>query len=424
MRESFGGFLLPRPSTGVTAQIHIDDTTLRDGEQTAGVVFANEEKLRIAKLLDEVGVYQIEAGIPAMGGAEKDAVRQIAAMDLNCSVLAWNRAVISDLRASIECGVDAVAVSMSSSDIHIEHKLRQSREWVLESVKAAVDFAKEHNLYVSVNAEDASRSDMEFLLSFARTAKDAGADRLRFCDTLGILDPFNTFMKIKTVIDVTGMDIEMHTHNDFGMATANAIAGIRAGARFVNTTVNGLGERAGNAALEEVVMALKYLEGIDLDLETDLFRELSEYVAAASGRPLPTWKPIVGANLFTYESENRASAAIKDPLNYEVFPPEAVGLQRNYILGKHSGVETLNLKMAEHGITLTPEEAAVLTCRIRSKSVALKRALFDDELMDVYQGEIGTVRDEVTAAQRDGRDLLVESVGHVAASLAEVSSET
>ena len=424
MRESFGGFLLPRPSGGAIAQIHIDDTTLRDGEQTAGVVFANEEKLRIARLLDEVGVYQIEAGIPAMGGAEKDAVRQIASMDLNCSILAWNRAVISDVRASIECGVDAVAVSMSSSDIHIEHKLRQSREWVLESVKAAVLYAKEHNLYVSVNAEDASRSDMEFLLSFARTAKDAGADRLRFCDTLGILDPFNTFMKIKTVIDVTGMDIEMHTHNDFGMATANAIAGIRAGARIVNTTVNGLGERAGNAALEEVVMALKYLEGIDLDLETDLFRELSEYVAAASGRPLPTWKPIVGANLFTYESENRASAAIKDPLNYEVFPPEAVGLQRNYILGKHSGVETLNLKMAEHGITLTPEEAAVLTCRIRSKSVALKRALFDDELMDVYQGEIGTVRDEVAAAQRDGRDLLVESVGHVAASLAEVSSET
>ena len=138
MRESFGEFLLPRPSGGASAQqVHIDDTTLRDGEQTAGVVFANEEKIRIAKLLDEVGVYQIEAGIPTMGGAEKEAVRQIAALDLNCSILAWNRAVVYDIQASLECGVDAVAISMSSSDIHIEHKLRQSREWVLESVMKA-----------------------------------------------------------------------------------------------------------------------------------------------------------------------------------------------------------------------------------------------------------------------------------------------
>ena len=242
---------------GSRLQVEIDDTTLRDGEQTAGVVFANEEKLRIAKLLSQIGVHQIEAGIPAMGGAEKDAVRAIAAADLNCSVLAWNRAVIGDVKESLDCGVDAVAISMSASDIHIEHKLHQSREWVLEQVRAATDFAKKHDVYVSVNAEDASRADTEFLLKFVRIAKDAGADRIRFCDTLGILDPFNTYVKIKTIIDVTGVDIEMHTHDDFGMATANAIAGIKAGARYVNTTVNGLGERAGNAALEEVVMSLK-----------------------------------------------------------------------------------------------------------------------------------------------------------------------
>src|SRR5660398_278380 len=226
---------------------HIDDTTLRDGEQTAGVVFASEEKVRIARMLDQIGVYQIESGIPIMGGAEKEAVRQIAAQDLNCSVLAWNRAVTSDIDASLECGVDAVAISMSASDIHIDHKLKQSREWVLESVKKAALYAKERNVYVSVNAEDASR-----------------------------------------------VDIEMHTHNDFGMATANAIAGIKAGARFVNTTVNGLGERAGNTALEELAVALYYLENIDVELDTGKFRELSEYVAQASSRPIPAWKPIVG----------------------------------------------------------------------------------------------------------------------------------
>ncbi len=423
MREGFGGYLLERPTLGTSVQVLIDDTTLRDGEQTAGVVFANEEKLRIARLLDEVGVYQIEAGIPTMGGAEKEAITQMAALDLNCSILGWNRAVVKDIQDSIDCGVDAVAISMSSSDIHIEHKLRQSREWVLESVKKAVAFAKEHNLYVSVNAEDASRSDMEFLLSFARTARDAGADRLRFCDTLGILDPFNTFMKIKTVIDVSGMDIEMHTHNDFGMATANSSAGSKAGARFVNTTVNGLGERAGNAALEEVAMALDYIERIDLGLRTDKFRELSEYVAAASGRVLPTWKPIVGANLFVYESENRASAALRDPVTYEIFPPEAVGLSRGFILGKHSGVDTLRMKLAEHGIKLDYAELALLTCRIRSRSIMLKRALFDEELLDIYRAEIDEVREEARQAAAEGRDVGAEAGNHALAALAEVSAD-
>ena len=238
-------------------KIKIDDTTLRDGEQTAGVVFANDEKIHIAKMLDKVGVHQIEAGIPAMGGDEKDAIKAITSLNLNCSILGWNRAVISDIDDSIECGVDAVAISISASDIHIEHKLRKSREWVLDSVKTSVEHAKKYNLYVSVNAEDASRADMEFLLQFARTARDLGADRMRYCDTLGILDPFETFMRVKTIIDIVGIDVEMHTHNDFGMAIANAIAGVKAGATYINTTINGLGERAGNAAFEEFVMALK-----------------------------------------------------------------------------------------------------------------------------------------------------------------------
>ena len=175
---------------------------MRDGEQTAGVVFANDEKIHIAKMLDKIGVHQIEAGIPTMGGDEKESIKKIASLGLKCSILGWNRAVKSDVDASLECGVDAVAISISSSDIHIEHKLMKSREWVLESMSSTVNYAKDYNLYVSVNAEDASRSDMEFLLQFARTAKEAGADRLRYCDTLGILDPFETFMRVKTIIDI------------------------------------------------------------------------------------------------------------------------------------------------------------------------------------------------------------------------------
>lgn len=370
-------------------KIKIDDTTLRDGEQTAGVVFANDEKIHIARMLDKIGVHQIEAGIPAMGGDEKDAIKAIAALNLNCSILGWNRAVKSDIDDSIECGVDAVAISISSSDIHIEHKLRKSREWVLESVKTSVDYAKGFNLYVSVNAEDASRSDMEFLLQFARTAKEMGADRLRYCDTLGILDPFETFMRVKTIIDIIGIDVEMHTHNDFGMAIANAIAGIKAGATYVNTTINGLGERAGNASFEEFVMALKYLENVDLGIDTHLFREISEYVATASGRFIPAWKPIVGANLFLYESEIRATNVMKDSRTFELFGPEDVGLERKIILGKYSGVNTVLSKLDLLGYKATLKEAQEIADIIRAKSIAMKRSLYDSEIAETYKSYKG-----------------------------------
>jgi homocitrate synthase NifV len=367
------------------APVQIVDTTLRDGEQTAGVVFANNKKVRIAKLLDEIGVHQIEAGIPAMGGDEQEAIRAIVKADLRASIMAWNRAVIKDLEASLECGVDAVAISISTSDIHIKHKLQTSRDWVLTHMTEAVAFAKRHGLYVSVNAEDASRSDMDFLIKFGQEARDAGADRLRYCDTIGIMEPFTICEHVRTLREATGLEIEMHTHNDFGMATANALAGVRGGAKFVGVTINGLGERAGNAALEEVVMALKYLADIDLGFKTDMFREASEYVARASGRELPAWKAIVGTNMFAHESGIHADGVLKEASTYEVFAPEEVGLQRQIVIGKHSGTKALMAKFLEYGITLTREDAQLLLPKVRETSVALKRALFDKELVYIYE---------------------------------------
>lgn len=373
------------PEGTIDHPIYLDDTTLRDGEQTAGVVFANDEKVHIARLLAEVGVHQIEAGIPTMGGDEKKAISEIVALDLPLSVLAWNRAVPSDIQHSIDCGVDAVAISISASDIHIEHKLRKSRQWVLDSVKESTEFAKEHDLYVSVNAEDASRADMGYLIQFGQTAKDAGADRLRFCDTVGVLDPFATYERVKKIRDEVGIDVEMHTHNDFGMATANAIAGVMAGATYVNTTVNGLGERAGNAVLEEFVMALKHIFNLDLGMKTARFRELCEYVANASDRPIPAWKPITGANLFVYESEGRAGGVISDPATYEIFAPGDVGLLRRFVFGKYSGPSVLRQKLRQYGRELEEEQIADLVMSLREKSIALKRALFDEEVLQEFE---------------------------------------
>ena len=366
-------------------EIKIVDTTLRDGEQTAGVAFANHEKVTIAQTLSDMGIDQLEVGIPTMGGDEKATIKAICKRDLKASIMAWNRAVISDIEQSIDCGVDAVAISLSVSDIHIQHKLKKSREWVLENMYNAVTYAKKNGLYISVNGEDASRADINFLIEFINLAKEAGADRFRYCDTVGVMEPFTLRDTIEKIYKVTNFDIEMHTHNDFGMATANAIAGIVGGANHIGVTVNGLGERAGNAALEEVIMALKFVYGYETNIDTTRFREISKYVSQASGRELPIWKAIVGTNMFRHESGIHADGALKDPKNYEAFDPSEVGLERQIVIGKHSGKAAIINKFREYEIELSNEDAESMLDLVRQTSVRIKRNLFDKELVEIYK---------------------------------------
>lgn len=366
-------------------EVFIVDTTLRDGEQTAGVVFANDEKVAIASMLSELGVDQLEVGIPTMGGDEKEAIKKIVKSNLKSSIMAWNRAVIKDIEQSIDCGVDAVAISISVSDIHIQHKLKTSRDWVLENMVKSVEFAKKNGLYVSVNGEDASRADREFLVQFIEAAKQAGADRFRYCDTVGIMEPFTIHDNIKYLHSKTNFDIEMHTHDDFGMATANAVAGIKAGASHVGVTVNGLGERAGNAALEEVLMALMFVYGYKGEISTTMFKEVSEYVSRASGRILPSWKAIVGSNMFAHESGIHADGAIKNPKNYEAYDPILIGHERQIVIGKHSGKAGIVNKFKEYGVELDDISAQGVLEMVRATSVRLKRSLFDKELVQIYK---------------------------------------
>ena len=365
-------------------KIKIVDTTLRDGEQTAGVVFANHEKVMIAQMLNDLGIDQLEVGIPAMGGDEKETIKAICRRNLKSSIMAWNRAVIKDIEQSIDCGVDAIAISVSVSDIHIKHKLKTSREWVIENMVKSVEYAKRNGLYVSVNGEDASRADINFLTEFIEAAKAAGADRFRYCDTVGVMEPFIIQKNIETLYNKTKFDIEMHTHNDFGMATANALAGVVGGANYIGVTVNGLGERAGNAALEEVLMALKHVYGYGVNIDTRKFKELSEYVSKASGRELLAWKAIVGSNMFKHESGIHADGALKNPKNYEAFDPSEVGLERQIVIGKHSGKAAIVNKFEEYDIKLSDDMAVELLERVRSFSVGMKRSLFDKEIVQIY----------------------------------------
>ncbi|MDR0880644.1 MAG: homocitrate synthase [Clostridioides sp.] len=364
--------------------IKIVDTTLRDGEQTAGVVFANREKIMIAEMLSDLGVDQLEVGVPTMGGDELKAIKDICKRNLKSSIMAWNRAVISDVEKSVECGADAVAVSISVSDIHIQNKLRKSRGWVLESMANSVEFAKKNGLYVSVNGEDASRADIQFLKEFIEVAKQAGADRFRYCDTVGIMTPSKIYNNIKFLRETTGFEIEMHTHNDFGMATANAFSGVEAGANYVGVTVNGLGERAGNAAFEEIAMGLKHLYDYKTFMDMTKLKGVCEYVAEASRRTIPIWKPILGENMFTHESGIHADGALKDPHNYEAFDPSEVGLERKIVIGKHSGRAAILNKLSEYDLHVEADMASKILEEVRTTSVALKRNLLDKEIIQVY----------------------------------------
>lgn len=266
-------------------QVYFIDSTLRDGEQSAGVAFTNKEKVKIASLLDQTGVYQIEAGIPVMGKMEMDAIYSILSLNLKSKVSTWNRANLRDVKASLACGARNLHISAPVSDIHIKYKLNRSRMWVLDSIKKTVNYAKSSGCTVSVGAEDASRADLDFLIKFARLVMDEGATHLRFADTLGVLDPFTTREKIKKIIQETGIEVEIHAHNDFGMATANTLAAYQAGAKYLSTTVSGLGERAGNSSFEEVLGVLKRFARIDLSVDQRKLSSLSRYVAKAANRP-------------------------------------------------------------------------------------------------------------------------------------------
>jgi 2-isopropylmalate synthase len=372
-------------------RIRIFDTTLRDGEQTPGISLSPDQKLSIAKKLDELGVDAIEAGFPVISEGELKAVKMITGEGLSCEICGLARTSKKDIDAAVDAGLSYIHTFIATSDIHLEYKLKMTREQALEKAIDAVEYGKSRGLQVEFSAEDATRTDRTFLKHVFGEVAKAGADRIDIPDTVGYSTPEYIAEITRDAIEATQLPISIHCHNDFGLAVANSLSGIRAGAQCAHVTINGIGERAGNAALEEFVMALKclpYDQKYETGIKSELLYETSRFVSKTVGIQVQPNKAIVGDNAFGHESGIHTHGILNNPLTYEPISPELVGRKRWLQVGKHAGIHGMNAMLAEYGIKPTDIQSQHILDKVKNLGDQGKQVT-DVELLSIASNILG-----------------------------------
>lgn len=345
--------------------VRIYDTTLRDGEQTPGVILTPQNKVKIAIQLDKLGVDVIEAGFPIVSQGEMDAVKEIAGQNLSCEISGLARAEKKDIDAVMKCDLKYVHTFIATSDIHLKYKLKKTREEALQKAVEAVEYAKSHGLICEFSAEDATRTDREFLKQVYKAVVDAKTDRIDVPDTVGYSNPKYVDTLIRDLKAVVNVPISIHCHDDFGLAVANSITAIEAGASCAHVTINGLGERAGNASLEEFVMALHCLYGKKTRIKTELLYETSRIVSSLTGIVVQPNKAIIGENAFGHESGIHTHGVLSNPLTYEPINPEIVGRKRWLEAGKHAGIHGVSAMLEEYGLAPSQEQLKEIVAKVK-----------------------------------------------------------
>jgi len=373
--------------------IRIFDTTLRDGDQTPGVSFTPDQKLLVARQLDKLGVDTIEAGTPVSSDGERKAVTAISKAGLKAEVCALARPIKEDVDAALACGVDCAHIFISTSDLHLKYVLKMTRGQVLRQAVKFIEYAKDHGIVVEFSAMDATRTDLGYLKEICEAAVDAGADRVNIPDTVGAINPRGMYYLIRQLKPHVKVPISVHCHDDIGLAVANSLAAVEAGAEQVQVAVNGLGERAGNASLEEVVMALKALYGAKLRIQTKLLTETSELVERLTGVAVPPNKAIVGDNAFAHVSGIHAHGVIKFPGTYEPISPDLVGRHRRLSLGKLTGKHSVEKQLRSIGVKASKGQLLEITRKVKDLGDKGK-SVTDIDLRAIAENVIGALPKE------------------------------
>lgn len=372
--------------------IEIFDTTLRDGEQTPGISFTAEQKRTIARQLDKLGVDIIEAGTPITSKEEKEVVRLICDEGLSAKICGLARILAQDIDACVDCGVDMIHIFVPSSEIQREHTTKMSEAQVKEQAYKMTRYVKERGFMCMFSAMDATRTRLEFLIDLYKTAEEGGADILNVPDTVGISEPFAMYELVGEIYRAVKVPISIHCHNDFGLAVANSLAAVKAGASEVQVSVNGIGERAGNADLVETVMSLNSIYRLKTNIKTERLFEMAKLIERITGIQIPVTKPVVGDNAFSHESGIHTHGVIvrSDTFEPGIMTPEMVGHRRRIVLGKHTGKHTIEKKLSEIGMSPSKEELEEILERIKELGASGKRVTDDDlfSIAEVVMGEI------------------------------------